>query len=297
MLKPNYRGYYYAISAMFIWGAFPIYWNELKSVDTLEVLAHRTIWCAVFTGVVLLLQPRFKLAQLLDRSAKQWLILTFSAVLIATNWGLFIWAVQHGYVIESSLGYFLSPLISIVLGWWVFKETLKPLHWLALALASIGVVLQIIALGVTPWLGLLISASFAFYGVLRKLSSADSLTGLLIETLILTPLAVAYLFYVEFYGNGLSVLHADINISLLLLLGGVVTAIPLMLYVGATRLLSLSVVGFLFYINPTLHFLIGRFLYNEPFAEGQMLGFVFIWTGLILYTFDSFRRTTRAALT
>ena len=290
------RGYYYGIAAMVMWGAFPVYWKWLDGVNTLEVLAHRTIWCTVFTFVVLAVQRRLSIESLVWRPAKQWLILTASAVMVAINWGVFIWAVHHDYVIQASMGYFLSPLMSIVLGWIVFREQLGLLHWTAIFLACAGVLIQIVSLGVTPWIGLIIGGSFAIYGALRKFASADSLTGLLIETLILTPFALAYLAWFAVSEQGGGFIHGGFLISLLLFTGGAVTAVPLMLYVASTRLLALSAVGFLFYINPTIQFLVGRFIYHEPFTTGQLAGFALIWAGLLIYTFESLRRS-RSAIT
>ncbi|MCB1758021.1 MAG: EamA family transporter RarD, partial [Gammaproteobacteria bacterium] len=287
------KGYNYAITAMALWGAFPVYWKWLQTVDTIEVLAHRTIWCALFTLLVLYQQKRLTLDLLLVRPVREWLVLTASAVMIACNWGLFIWAVHHDFAIEASMGYFLSPLVSIMLGWLVFREQLRALHWIAIFLAAIGVLVQIISVGATPWLGLMISMSFATYGALRKFASADSMTGLLIETLILTPAAIAYLIWLEVAGGGMSFIFAGPGLTFLLLMSGVVTAVPLMLYVASTRLLALSVVGFLFYINPTLQFLIGRFIFGEPFSGGQLAGFALIWLGLLIFTAESLRRRKR----
>ena len=287
--NPAIKGYYYALSAMFMWGLFPIYWGLLREVNTLEVLSHRTIWCAVFTTAVLAWQNRLNIDVLLRRPWKEWLVLTASAIMIASNWGLFIWAVQHEFVIEASMGYFLSPLISIMLGRFMFNEVLKRLHWFAIALAVIGVAVQIIAAGVTPWVGLLIAASFSGYGALRKVATADSLTGLLVETLILAPLALGYVAWIHLTGEAAFV-GAGFSTTALLLLGGAVTAIPLMLYVSSTKLLPLSVVGFLFYVNPSIQFLVGRFYYQESFTSAELAGFAFIWVGLLVYTFDSYRR-------
>ena len=283
-------GYYYGVAAMFIWGTFPVYWKWLEPVGTLEVLAHRTIWCGLFTWIVLALQRRAQFNSLFSRSRREWLVLCVSSFLIAANWGLFIWAVHSDQVIEASLGYFLTPLISILLGRVIFHEQLGPVHLLAIGLAAAGVMAQIISAGVAPWLGLLIGLSFSGYGALRKFSSADSLTGLLVETLILTPVALFYLIFLSRSESGMVFLSGQTSLDVLLLLGGAVTAIPLMMYVASTRLLSLSVVGFLFYINPTLQFLVGRFVYNEPFSKGQLLGFVLIWAGLLVFTFHNARR-------
>lgn len=296
-VKSASLGYYYAITAMIMWGMFPIYWKWLDGVGTLEVLAHRTIWCALFTWLVLLWQRRAGLDRLFMRSTMEWFVLCASAVLIASNWGLFIWAVQDGQVIEASMGYFLSPLITIMLGRLIFKEQLRPIHWLAIALAISGVLVQIISLGVTPWLGLLIGLSFSGYGALRKFSSADSLTGLLIETLILTPVALVYLLWLSRSIEGMVFLSGNVKLDVLLLIGGAVTAIPLMLFVASTRLLSLTIVGFLFYINPSIQFLIGRFIYNEAFTSGQLAGFVLIWSGLLIFTMSNVRRRKQRIIT
>ncbi len=290
--KNSLRGYYYAISAISIWGVFPVYWKLLDTVNTLEIIAHRTVWCAVFTVIILSWQGKISLETLVNRPSKEWIILTFTAFMIASNWGLFIWAVANDLVIEASMGYFLSPLASIVLGRIMFREKLKPLHALAILLAVFGVVAQFISAAVLPWVGLLIALSFSGYGALRKLSTADSVTGLLIETLILTPIALLYLGMLLSSGD-LAFIFDGFRISAFLLLSGIVTAIPLMLYVASARMLSLSIVSFLFYINPTLQFLLGKYLYDEPFNKGQLIGFMLIWSGLIIYIFDNFQSHTR----
>lgn len=282
-------GYYYALTAMFMWGMFPIYWSLLQGVDTFEVLAHRTLWCIVFTTIVLAWKNRLNLNAILIRPRREWLILTASAVMIASNWGLFIWAVHHERVLEASMGYFLSPLLSIMLGRFIFKEALKPLHWFAITLAAIGVIVQVVAAGVTPWIGLTIASSFSLYGALRKFSTADSVNGLLVETLILAPVALAYVIWQQITGDA-AFINSGISNTVLLVLGGAVTAIPLMLYVSATRLLALSVVGFLFYVNPSMQFLVGWLYFHEPFSMEELAGFAFIWVGLIVFTFDSYRR-------
>lgn len=285
----NFTGYYYAISAMLMWGMFPIYWSLLQGVSTLEILGHRTLWCVIFTTIVLMWQKRFNLDTILIRPRKEWLILTASALMIGSNWGLFIWAVHHERVLEASMGYFLTPLLSIMMGRFIFSEALKPLHCFAIALAAMGVIVQVVAAGVTPWIGLAIAASFSLYGALRKFATADSLIGLLIETLVLAPIALAYIIWQFIFGEA-AFINSGISNTTLLVLGGAVTAIPLMLYVSATRLLALSVVGFLFYVNPSIQFLVGWLYFDEPFSMAELAGFAFIWAGLIVFTVDSYGR-------
>jgi len=279
-------GYYYAVSAFMMWGIFPIYWKLLANVGAFEVLAHRTLWSGVFIAAILYWKDRFTVELLFSHSFKQWLLLVATSIFIAANWGLFVWAVNNDKVIEASMGYFISPLMSIILGRILFAEQIKPLHVLAIVLAFIGVIIQVFNAGVPPWTGILIALSFTSYSALRKLASVDTLSGLFIETIILAPIAILYCLYL-FTHDQLGIINESWDIKLWLGLSGVVTVIPLMLYVSSVRLLDLSVVSFLFFLNPSIQFLLGVFLYNELFSQIQLMGFVLIWSGLSLYIYGS----------
>jgi chloramphenicol-sensitive protein RarD len=216
------------------------------------------------------------------------LILMSSAILIATNWLVFIIAVGHGQVLQSSLGYFITPFVSVLLGLVFLKEQLRRLQLVALFLAAIGVITLTVRYGRIPWSALILAATFGSYGLLRKVVTTDALAGLTVETVLLSPLASAYLAYASWRGEG-AFLAGDITVNLLLVSAGVATAVPLLLFAAAARRLRLATVGFLQYITPTMHFLLAVVVYNEPFTSAHLTSFFCIWAGLACYSWDAWR--------
>ncbi len=276
----------YALGAFLIWGGFPVFFKLLDQVPALEVLGHRIVWSMVFMGLLLLFLGRWRAVG--ETLANRRLVLTLglSALMISTNWLVFIWAVNEGRVLETSLGYFISPLVSVVLGVVFLKESMRPWQWIAVFLAVIGVVILVAQAGQLPWVSLVLALSFAFYGLIRKVAKVDAFTGLFVETLIVAPLALVFLVYLVIDGSGS---FTNLGLDGLLILSGVITALPLILYVQGAKRLRLSAIGLIMYITPTSHFALAVFVYGEPFTTAHLICFAFIWTGLAIYTFDASR--------
>ncbi|OED38109.1 hypothetical protein AB833_20680 [Chromatiales bacterium (ex Bugula neritina AB1)] len=282
-----------AVSAQIMWGLFPVYWNLLASVSPLEVLGHRNIWCAIFLSLLVISSTqRRSVVRSVFAQPKEILHHLFSSILIAGNWLVYIWAVVSDHVIDASLGYFLSPLVSVVLGYVVFAERPKFSQWCAVALATAGVVVMIISSGVVPWIGLALAATFGVYGMTRKKATTGPVNGLFIETLLLVPASAALLAWLA-AENLLSYESQFGQTEILLALGGLITAIPLVLYAQGARALPLSLSGLLVYITPSIQFLIGWLFYREPISVSGWVGFSCIWAALVIYSFSIGRVKTR----
>ncbi|SDJ32610.1 EamA family transporter RarD [Salimicrobium halophilum] len=290
-MEEEKKGILVTISAYMLWGILPIYWKTLDHIPAFEVLAHRIVWALVFMGIIILLLRKQKdfLSSVKDlgKDKKALIGITLAAFAISANWFLFIWAVNSGHVIQASLGYYINPLISIMLGMLVMKETFTKPQWFSFLLAGIGVAYMTINVGAFPWVSIALASSFAIYGLLKKLAAIPAIFGLTVETMIVTPLALIYL--IPAAGPLGEVSWMSMN-SLLVFSTGAVTAIPLLLFTSGTKRIPLSMVGFLQYIAPTLMLLIGVFLYQEPFTHVHLIAFSFIWAGLFLYTSDRFKR-------
>ncbi len=288
------RGLAYAISAYSIWGLFPVYWKWLAHVDPVEVLAHRILWTVPFVALILTVTAGWRPVQEILRAPSRLLPLVLTSVLISANWGIYIWAVASGRVVEGSLGYYLSPLLSVSVGVLIFRDRLTRWQVFAVFLATLGVVNEMFSLGHVPWAALGVGFSFALYGALRKLTPIDAPSGLFLETLLIAPFALGWVLWLDVAGEA-GFLNADGRTDALLALGGVVTAVPLLLYVGAARRLALSTVGILFYMTPTLQLGIGVLVYGEPFPVSRGITFGLIWAALIVFTVESQLRRHRMA--
>jgi chloramphenicol-sensitive protein RarD len=273
-------GILYAVLAYGIWGLFPIYWKFLGSIPALEILSHRVIWSSILLLGVLLSYKRGQELIKLFLKLRQSLPLLASASILAFNWGLYIYGVNSDRIVETSLGYFINPLVSVLLGVAILHERLQWGQWLAVFLATIGVSYSILAVGQVPWIALGLAFSFGIYGFLRKIIIVKPLLGLAVETCLLTPVAIAYL--ALWHNNN----HFGQNalITLLLIGCGVVTSLPLFCFNSAVQLLRLSTIGFFQYIAPSLQLIIGIWLYHEPFTRNNAIVFGFIWTALALYS-------------
>ncbi len=273
-----------AVCAQVLWGLFPFYWKLLADVDPLEVLSHRNIWCAVVLSllVVASAQRRQVVVSVLSNRVEIFRHL-FSSSLIAANWLMYIWAVVNDHVIDASLGYFLSPLVSVMLGFFVFGERPDARQWCAVSLAVAGVLVMIVANGVVPWIGLLLAATFGIYGMTRKSASTGPINGLFIETLLLVPASALALTWIS-AGGTLAYENPFGKTELILALGGLVTAIPLVLYAQGARALPLSLSGLLVYITPSIQFLIGWLYYRETISLFDWIGFCCIWLALFIYS-------------
>ncbi|MBW4056109.1 MAG: EamA family transporter RarD [Proteobacteria bacterium] len=285
----------YGILAYLIWGFFPVYFKALAEVPPLQVVCHRIVWSVLFLWVIIGWRGRWGTIRdaLHDRRAVG--LLTASSLLIATNWLVFIIAVGHAQVIQSSLGYFVTPFVSVLLGFLFFQERLRRLQLVSLFLAAAGVILLTIQYGRVPWVAMILAFTFGSYGLLRKIVTVDSLTGLTVETLLLGPAAIGYLAFVSWQGTS-GFLTNGVQVSSLLALAGVATAVPLLLFASAARRLRLATIGFLQYITPTFHFLLAVLLYKEPFTQAHLVSFLFIWSGLCCYSYDAWRGLKEARL-
>jgi chloramphenicol-sensitive protein RarD len=274
------------LSAYFIWGSFPLFFKAVAHVSAPEVLAHRIIWSAAFLLLFVFVTRAASELRAIFRDKKMLLVLTATTLLVSTNWLVFIWAVASGRVLESSLGYYINPLVSVLLAYLFLGERLSGRQKLSIMLAAAGVAIQTIMVGSLPVVSLTLAFTFGLYGLIRKAARVPAVTGLAVETMLVSPLALAYLGWLMMKG-GASFLTVSTGTNLLLLSAGAVTSIPLILYGGALNRLRLSTMGLLQYIVPTGHFAWAVFAFGEPFTTGHLVAFGFIWVGLVLYTVDS----------
>ncbi len=280
------QGLTLGLLAYISWGSFPAFFKLLNAAAPLEVVSHRICWSAAFLLLLVGLSHRLGPLWHVVRERGTLLTLGGSTLLIAANWSVFIVAVQRGQVLQSSLGYFMTPLISVLLGFLFLRERLSLWQRISVGLAALGVLNLALRHGSIPWIALVLATTFGLYGLLRKLARVDALLGLTIETLLLTPFALGYLIYLKFTDQGVFLAgYPDLN--LLLPLAGVVTALPLLGFIGAARRLRLATIGFLQYITPSLHFLLAVGLYNETFSRSHLISFLCIWAALVVYTADA----------
>lgn len=279
------------IVAYLIWGFLPIYWKLLDNVPSGAVLAHRIIWSFVFMILYILMTKQSSLfiqqCKEIFLNKKVLLTITAASFVISLNWLTFIWAVQHDFVVQTSLGYYINPLISVVLGMFFFKEKLSKAQVFSVVLAGIGVAYLTIDYGTFPWVSFALAITFATYGLLKKIANVSAVFSLAIETLLVTPIALIYLLYT--FGVGIGFGHATLSKDIFLLFSGVATAIPLLLFGMAVISIPLSMSGFLQYIAPTLMLFIGVFLYGEAFTTAHIITFSFIWVSLFIYMTSSIR--------
>jgi chloramphenicol-sensitive protein RarD len=275
-----------AICAFGIWAFFPVYFNQFgPDVSPWEILLHRVIWAEVCLLGFILLSRRLDRVLALMRRPGAMMALAGSALAIGANWATFIWAVTHGEILQSSLGYYINPLLNVFLGYCFLKERLGMLQWLAVAIAATGVGISVAGYGEVPWLALMLAGCFGLYGLIRKQVEIDSITGLMVEALLLAPAACIWLALMVAQGEAVF-LRAGARIDLLLIGSGIITILPLLLFVAAARRLRLATLGLLQYIAPTGHFLVGVYLYGEAFTAADAVTFGCIWTGLAIYTID-----------
>lgn len=274
--------------AYIIWGAVILYWPYLAPALPLEILAHRILWSLLFVAAILIYQKRIVSLKVVMKNARQMKLLSVAAVLIGFNWGLFIWASMNGHVLDSSLGYYITPLLNVALGVVFFKEKLRPMQWLAIAIAALAVLFITIALGVLPWVALSLATSFAMYGYVKKLANVQALESLMIETLILTPVAISYLVWLQFNG-GNTFLAYGLDHALWMASAGVFTAIPLLAFGVAITRLPLTTLGMLQYIGPTIQFFVGVWLTQEAMPQERFIGFAITWVALVILTVDALR--------
>jgi chloramphenicol-sensitive protein RarD len=280
------RGVLYGAAAYCCWGLFPIYFKQTAHVPALEVLAHRIVWSLIALALIAL-ATRAR-SRLMRVPARVYALYALAAVLIGVNWFVYVWAVSSGFIVETSLGYFMTPLVNVVLGVMVFREHLRPVQWIAIGLAAAGVVYLTLAYGSLPWVSLVLAASFGSYGLVKKQAPLGSAPGLTLETGVLCLPALTYLAALEARGHG-SFLHGGAATDVLLAASGLITIGPLLLFAKAVKRVPLSIIGMLQYIAPTIQFLLGVLVYREPFSSTRLVGFVFVWVAVVVFSADSAR--------
>lgn len=292
-MEKNYRmGIFYGLSAYCLWGILPVYWKLLEGVSAFEILANRFIWSAVFVFLLLVFTNKLSVfaeeSRFIFSTFKNACTMILAAVIISFNWGIFIWAVESGRIVESSMGYYINPLVSILFGMLFLKERLNTLQIIAVLCAFIGIVIMIVKNGSLPWVSVSLAITFASYGLLKKIIPVSALTSIMWETILITPIALGYLYYLA--SNNICTYQSGDMLSISLLIGaGIVTATPLLLFTSGAKLLPLKIVGFLQYISPTISLFLGVFVYGETFTATHLLAFSCIWLGLIFFTWSQIR--------
>lgn len=296
MTSDTRRGLWIAAVSFVLWGLMPLYWHLLKTVPSLQIVAHRIVWSSVFVIGWLTWQQRDWLRTALARPRVAWM-LALSGVLIGFNWGLYIWAVNAGHVVESSLGYFINPLVNVLFGVVLLRERLSRTQWISVGIATAGVLWLAVQSGHPPWISLGLALTFALYGLIRKLAAIESIPGLGVESVYLFLPALAVLLWSEAHGSGGFIAHGTegwgLGVDALLIVGGALTALPLIGFAYAVRRVPLSVVGLMQYIAPTLQFLLGVLVFHEAFDRDRAVGFGFIWVALVIFGTDGLVRSRR----
>jgi len=282
----------YAILSFFLWGLFPLYFKMLSEIPSFDIVIHRLFWSCIFLLGVLLWRRQWAWLGKAIRQPHVMIGFLLSSLLLTGNWTLYVWAVNAGRIVDTSLGYFMSPLLSVLLGYVILRERMRPLQWVAVALALGAVLWLTVANGSLPWISLVIAGTFGLYGLLRKTARLGALEGLSLETLMMLPL-VLVLLGIDTWRDTNSFAHASTGAKILLMLSGPVTAVPLLLFAQAARRIPLSLLGLLQYISPTIQLLTGVLLYDEPFAGNRAIGFSVIWLALAVYSADGLWRLLR----
>ncbi|MCW2641674.1 MAG: RarD protein superfamily transporter [Dactylosporangium sp.] len=290
------RGYIFGFFAYAIWGFFPLYWKLLKPAGPMEILAHRIVWSMLFVTLVLLAMRSWRFLRSLARRPRTLAGIVLAAVVIAVNWWMYIYGVNSGHVVETSLGYFINPLVTVLLGVAVLHERLRAAQWIALAVGAVAVAVLTVDYGRLPWIALTLAASFGLYGLVKKSLALPAAEGLFVESLALTAPALAYLGWLAAHHRS-TFGHVSTLQTTLLVLAGAVTAIPLLLFAGAANRIPLSGLGLLQYLTPTLQLGCGVLIYHEPMPPAQLAGFALVWAALVVFTWDGIsnaRRLSRA---
>lgn len=289
----NYKqGIFFGLAAYVLWGILPVYWKALELVSPFEILSSRFMWSCVFVFLLIIFQKKWPLfakeVKQVFSNVKTGAAMVAAGITISFNWGTFIWAVNNGHIVETSMGYYINPLVSILFAVVFLRERLDKMQLAAITYAFIGVASMVYSFGKIPWVSLTLAFTFALYGLLKKILPVSALTSIMLETLLITPLALVYEYSlwqqgVSFYASG------NLQVIMMLTSAGVVTAIPLLLFTAGARMLPLKIIGFLQYISPTLTLLIGVFVYNEAFTASHLLAFGWIWAALLLFIVSQLR--------
>jgi len=281
-------GVFYAVMAFIIWGISPIYWKLMKTIPSLEIIAHRLVWSFMFLLPLIILRGRWHEFTAAIRNIRTFCILSTTAVLVSGNWLIYIWAINNDYLLEASLGYYINPLVNVLLGLIFLRERLRSLQVAAVLIAGAGVLYLTVHYGHFPWIALSLAFSFGFYGLIRKAAPVGSLVGLTVETMLLFIPGVIYLVYLDWLGVG-SLLRVNHVLDGLLMFTAVATAVPLLLFASGAKRINLSTLGLLQYIGPSGMFLLAVLVYREPVSRAQVLTFICIWIALVIYSFDTLR--------
>lgn len=281
------KGIWMGLATYVLWGFFPIYWKFLHPVPALQVIGHRISWSFVLLVVIIFVTRQWNDFRSVALKPKVIGIYTIAGVLLTINWLTYVWGVNAGFIVETSLGYFINPLLSVLLGVIFLRERLRPMQWVPVGIAFLGVIYLTAVYGRLPWIALTLAFSFGFYGFVKKLSPLGSLHGLTLETGIVFPIALIYLLIVESKGTG-AFLHDSLPITLLLIGAGAVTTIPLLMFASAAKEIPLSLLGLLQYVAPTLQFMIGVFIYKEPFDHAHLIGFGIVWAALVIFWVENY---------
>jgi chloramphenicol-sensitive protein RarD len=287
------RGYVFGFAAYTCWGFFPLYWKLLEPATPVEILAHRIVWSAVFVTVLLVGMRNWRTVRGLASHARTLAGIVLAAVLIALNWGMYIYGVNSDHVVETSLGYFINPLVTVLLGVAVLRERLRPAQWVALAVGAVAVAVLTVDYGRPPWIALTLAASFGMYGLVKKSLALPAAEGLFVESTALAGPALVYLGWLGSQDR-LAFGHVSPGQTVLMMLAGVVTAIPLLLFAGAANRIPLSALGLLQYLTPTLQLGCGVLVYHEPMPPTRLAGFALVWAALAVFTWDGIRRARRS---
>ena len=296
MQRTQVSGTWWVLGAYIIWGFLPVYWKALQSVPPIQVLAHRIFWSFVFAALLLWRQKRWAEFRWTFRSSRNRWLVVLTALIVSTNWFLYIWAIMNDHVVDTSLGYFINPLVTVLLGMLFLRERLTLWQVAACILGLAGVLYLTLQYGKIPWIALYLAFSFGFYGLLRKTARVESLTGLAAETGLLSPFLLTLIFLWAVKGTGV-VGHTSFGIHVLLVGAGLVTATPLLWFTIGVRRIPLSTAGFLQYLAPSMQLLLGVAVYKEPFTSTHWISFGFIWAGLLIYSVSTaglFRKKSRA---
>ncbi|WP_426106607.1 EamA family transporter RarD [Massilia sp. TSP1-1-2] len=281
--------------AFLCWGLFPLYFHAISDVSPLQILIHRVLWSLLFLTIILTVRHQWKWLGELRRAPRVMASFAVSSVLLSGNWLLYIWAVNNGHVIDASLGYFINPLVNVMLGYLVLKERLRKGQWAAIGIAALGVLWLTWQAGHMPWIALALAASFGGYGLMRKTAKLGALEGLSFETMVLFPFALAYLVWLTLHDQNSFITTTSNTTRWLLVASGPITAIPLLLFASGARKIPLSVLGLLQYIGPTIQLSLGIFMFHEAFTAARLVGFALIWGALALYASEGLLMGRRKA--
>lgn len=287
------QGVLLAIGAYTMWGIAPIYFKSIAEVSPLEILSHRVIWSFFLLAALLHFGRHWRSVRDIIKNKTKMMFLVSTAILVGANWLIFIWAVNSNHMLDASLGYYINPLINVLLGMVFLGERLRKLQWFAVVLAACGVLVQMIVFGSVPVVAIALAMSFGFYGLLRKKVSVEAQTGLFIETLVMLPAAAIYLLFIASSPTS-NMLDNPMQLNTLLIAAGVITTLPLLCFTGAATRLKLSTLGFFQYIGPSLMFLLAVLIYGEPFTSDKAITFTFIWGALVVFSFDGLRNNRKS---